>query len=81
MERIKKEGVVHDPFTRRKTMPVLPTHVMKKKEAELKNGSQDTKAGILSESTVSKAMVKQVFYFYKGKGGQGECCEERVPES
>merc|ERR1712241_572422 len=50
MERIKKEGVVSDPFTRRKTQPVLPTHVLKKKEAELKNGPQASNKDGITES-------------------------------
>ena len=53
MERIKKEGVVSDPFTRRKTQPVLPTHVIKKKEAALRNGSQASNKDGIPEPEVS----------------------------
>jgi len=36
MERMKKEGQVSDPFTRRKTQPTLATAVLKKKDPEIK---------------------------------------------
>merc|ERR1719323_2135283 len=48
MERMKKEGQVSDPFTRRKTQPVLPTHVIKKTEASAaasNNGVSDSNGG------------------------------------
>lgn len=40
MERIKREGTVSDPFTRRKTQPVLATHVLKKEGEETRSSVQ-----------------------------------------
>ena len=65
MERIKKEGVVSDPFTRRKTQPVLPTHVLKKKEAELKSATQASNMDGISESQVSSASIDRQRWIFK----------------
>ena len=82
MERIKKEGVVSDPFTRRKTQPVLPTHVLKKKEAELKNGPQASDKDGIKESQVRSASFNRpgvtFLFLFSGQNRQRKSCEERV---